>query len=87
MKAPAADVLTLSDAALIFRAQGMQVAVVGPDHQVQLRSIKLGRDFGSTIEVVSGLNPTDQVILNPPDGIAEGMPVKLATTAEANALK
>ena len=45
-------VLTLSDNALIFRAQGMQVAVVGSDNKVQLRSVKLGRDFGDTVEVL-----------------------------------
>lgn len=82
-----ANVLMLTDNALIFRAQGMQVAVVGPDNKVQLRSIKLGRDFGNRVEVISGLNASDQVILNPPDGVAEGMPVKLPTTAEAPALK
>ena len=49
-------VLTISDNALIFRAQGMQVAVVGSDNKVQLRSVKLGRDFGDTVEVLSGLN-------------------------------
>jgi RND family efflux transporter MFP subunit len=82
-----ANVLMLTDNALIFRAQGMQVAVVGPDNKVQLRSIKLGRDFGNRVEVISGLNASDQVILNPPDGVAEGMSVKLPTTAEAPALK
>jgi len=49
--------LTLSDNALLFRAQGMQVAVVGSNHTVQLRSIKLGRDFGNTVQVLSGLDP------------------------------
>lgn len=74
------NVLTLSDNALIFRAQGMQVAVVGPDDKVALRSVKLGRDFGSIVEVLSGLSATDRVVMNPPDGIAEGMTVKLAMT-------
>jgi RND family efflux transporter MFP subunit len=71
-------VFTLSDNALIFRAQGLQVAVVGTNNQVELRSIKLGRDFGNTVEVLDGLNPSDRVILNPPDGIAEGMTVQIA---------
>jgi multidrug efflux pump subunit AcrA (membrane-fusion protein) len=75
-----ANVLNVTDNALIFRAQGMQVAVVGPDNRAQLRSIKLGRDFGATVEVLGGLNATDRVILNPPDSIADGMPVRLATT-------
>lgn len=75
-----ANVLNVTGNALIFRAQGMQVAVLGPDNRAQLRSIKLGRDFGSTVEVLGGLNATDRVILNPPDSIADGMPVRLATT-------
>jgi RND family efflux transporter MFP subunit len=84
----AADVLTLSDNALIFRAQGMQVAVVGPDNKVQLRSVRLGRDFGSTVEVLAGLNATDRAIVNPPDGIADGTAVQIAPPpAETNPLR
>jgi RND family efflux transporter MFP subunit len=76
--------LTLSDNALIFRAQGMQAAVVGSDNKVMLRSIKLGRDFGDTVEVLSGLAASDRVIVNPPDSIAEGMPVQIAPPTETN---
>ena len=76
--------LTLSDNALIFRAQGMQVAIVGSDHKVQLRSITLGRDFGNTDEVLAGLNAGDRVINNPPDSIADGMVVQIAQAAETN---
>ncbi len=83
----AADVLTLSDNTLIFRAQGMQVAILGPDNKVQLRGIKLGRDFGSIVEVLDGLKPTDRVIINPPDGITEGMTMHPATTTELTSVK
>ena len=82
-----ADVLALPDNALIFRAQGMQVAVVDADNTVQLRSIKLGRDFGNTVEVLSGLNATDHVIVNPPDAIAEGMAVHVAPKEETISAK
>ncbi|HXI70201.1 MAG TPA: efflux RND transporter periplasmic adaptor subunit [Verrucomicrobiae bacterium] len=77
--------LTLSDNALLFRAQGMQVAVVGSNHTVQLRSIKLGRDFGNTVQVLSGLDPGDRVIINPPDSIAEGMTVQVSQPVGTNA--
>ena len=77
-------VLVLSDNALIFRAQGMQIAIVGSDNKVQLRSVKLGRDFGNTVEVLSGLNADDHVIVNPPDSIADGEMVEIAPTAETN---
>ena len=80
-------VLTLSDNALLFRAQGMQVALVGPDNKVQLHSVKLGRDFGNTVEVLSGLSAGDRVINNPPDSIAEGMAVEINPPAEIPAAK
>jgi RND family efflux transporter MFP subunit len=80
----AANVLVLSDNALIFRAQGMQVAVLGSDNKVHLRSVKLGRDFGNTVEVLAGLNAADRVINNPPDSIAEGMAVEVEQPAETN---
>jgi membrane fusion protein, multidrug efflux system len=76
--------LALSDNALIFRAQGMQVAIVGSDNKVQLRSITLGRDFGNTVEVLAGLNADDRIINNPPDSIADGMVVQIAQPAETN---
>lgn len=82
-----ANVLTLSDNTLIFRGQGMQVALVSPENKVQLRSIKLGRDFGNGVEVLSGLNPTDHVIVNPPDGIADGMLVRMATSPDLTSVK
>lgn len=76
------QVPTISDNALIFRAEGMQAAVVGDDNKVTLRSIKLGRDFGNILEVVSGLSTNDRVILNPPDSITDGMTVEVAAPAE-----
>jgi RND family efflux transporter MFP subunit len=74
------SVLTISDNAIIFRAQGTQVAILGDDNKVQLRQVRLGRDYGDVIEVVDGLSPNDRVINNPPDSIAEGMTVQLAQT-------
>jgi RND family efflux transporter MFP subunit len=63
---------------LIFRAQGLQVAVVGNDNRVKLVPIVLGRDFGATVEVVSGLTGEDNVVTSPPDSIVEGEAVKVA---------
>ncbi len=78
-------VLTLSDNALIFRSEGMQIAVVDAGNKVHLRSVTLGRDFGNTVEVLSGLQAGDRVVNNPPDSIAEGMTVQTAQPAETNA--
>ena len=81
-----ARVLTIADNALIFRAQGAQLAVVGPDNQVSLRAVKLGRDFGNTVEVLAGLNADDRVVNNPPDAIADGETVEvLAASTNAPA--
>jgi RND family efflux transporter MFP subunit len=83
-EAAAPNGLTLSDNALIFRAQGMQVAVVGAQGRVSLHSVKLGRDFGNTVEVLDGLKIGDRVINNPPDSIADGMTVQVGAAAETN---
>ena len=83
-EAAVTNVLTLSDNALIFRSQGMQVAVVGGDNKVKLQSVTLGRDFGDSVEVLAGLSATDRVINNPPDSIADGMTVQVEQTTETN---
>jgi RND family efflux transporter MFP subunit len=62
---------------LIFRAQGLQAAVVRDGHAV-LVPIKIGHDFGDNVEVTSGVTAQDQVILDPPDSIADGTPVEVA---------
>jgi len=58
--------------ALIFRAQGLQVATVDSNNKTKLVAITLGRDFGSQVEVLSGLNADDQVIVNPSDSVIDG---------------
>ncbi len=83
----APKVLTLSDNAIIFRAQGTQVAVVDDNNIVHLRAVKLGRDFGDVIQVLDGIQATDRIVNNPPDSIAEGMPVQIAPAPAANSAK
>jgi RND family efflux transporter MFP subunit len=77
-------VAVIADTALIFRAQGMQIALVDSNNKVTLRSVRLGRDYGNTVEVLSGLNADDRVINNPPDSIAEGDQVQVATPDSTN---
>jgi RND family efflux transporter MFP subunit len=62
---------------LLFRPEGVMVAVLQGDRAV-LTPIKLGKDYGSEVEVVSGLNATDSVILNPSDSLVSGAQVKVA---------
>lgn len=63
--------------ALIFRSEGLRVATV-KDGTVSLLPITLGRDFGSTVEVVSGLTGAESIVVNPPDSLAEGQRVNVA---------
>jgi hypothetical protein len=62
---------------LLFRPEGVMVAVLQGDKAV-LTPIKLGKDYGSEVEVVSGLNATDSIILNPSDSLVSGAQVKVA---------
>jgi len=64
--------------ALIFRGQGLQVATVVDGSRVELMSVVAGRDFGTSVEIVSGLTGDEQVILNPPDSIQAGETVRVA---------
>jgi len=63
---------------VLFRSAGLQVATLDGDHRVKLKSIVQGRDFGNTIEVLSGLTANETVILNPPDSITDGVQVRIA---------
>ena len=85
-KIPAsAETLRLPANTVLFRAAGLQVATLDTDHRVRLKSIVQGRDFGNTIEVLSGLEPNEVVVLNPPDSITNGEQVRIATPAAAPA--
>jgi len=62
--------------ALIFRSEGLQVATVNDGRHAELKHIQLGRDFGTQVEVVGGLDPNDEVIVNPPDSLVSGEEVR-----------
>ena len=68
---PSASSMTLPSGALLFRGEGLRVGVVR-DGRVQLVPVEVGHDYGAKVEITSGLAPHDQVILNPPDSLAEG---------------
>ena len=70
--------VTLPANTLLFRAEGLQVAVVR-DGQAQLVPVTIGRDYGETVEILSGLRPTDQVIVAPSDSLISGTPVRIAS--------
>lgn len=74
--AAATKALTLPVNALLFRPEGVMVAVVTADQHAKLVPIKLGRDFGTELEIASGLTGTESIILNPSDSLATGTPVR-----------
>ena len=69
--------LSVPASAVLFRSADLQVAVVGADYRVTLKSISTGRDFGTSLEVLSGLAPGEDIIANPPDSLATGTLVRV----------
>ena len=70
--------LTVPVNAMLFRQEGARVAVVGPDNKVQLRPISIGRDYGSTLEILGGVTADDRIIINPSDSLEEGQVVRIS---------
>jgi len=64
--------------AMLFRAEGAQVALVDKDGKVHLRPISIGRDFGATLEILGGIEVSDQIVINPSDSLEEGQQVHVA---------
>lgn len=70
--------LTLPANTVLFRPAGPQIGVVQPGGKVELRDVKLGRNFGPTIEILSGVSAKEQVIVNPGDSLVTGATVSIA---------
>jgi RND family efflux transporter MFP subunit len=81
-----AAALRVPASALVFDDKGLRVAVVGSDNKVAFKQVTIVRDYGSTIQIGSGLAPGDRVIQSPPDGLNDGDSVQIAA-AEAPAKK
>jgi len=71
---------------VLFRTAGLQVATVDAQQKVHLKDITEGRDFGTEIEVLSGLTLDDALIVNPPDSTSDGMQVRVVQPQEQNAV-
>jgi len=63
---------------MLFRKEGPRLAVVGTDDKVQLRPIVIGRDYGTTLEILGGITVEDRIIINPADSIMEGQSVHVS---------
>jgi RND family efflux transporter MFP subunit len=72
-----ASTVVIPVTSLIFRSEGLRVGVVRDNHAVMV-PITLGRDFGTEVEVVSGLDGSEKVITNPPDSLVDGQEVRAA---------
>jgi RND family efflux transporter MFP subunit len=77
--------ITIPVNAMLFRAQGPQVAVVDKDGIVHLRAINIGRDFGATLEILGGIDVNDQMIINPSDSLEEGQKVNVGKPSQGDA--
>jgi RND family efflux transporter MFP subunit len=77
------NLITVPATALIFRAQGAQLAVVGPGNRVQLRSVHIVQDLGNVLKIDQGIMPGDKIIDHPPDSLTQGNQVRIASTADA----
>jgi RND family efflux transporter MFP subunit len=69
-------VLTIPTSALLFEAEGKQVATVSDDNRIEFRKIVPGRDFGTEMEVSSGLKGDERVVANPGEQLVEGIEVE-----------
>lgn len=69
--------LVVPEQALLFRADGMQVAVVGADDKVHLRNVKLGLNFGKTVQVLEGVSASDRIVMSPSAGMLNGEAVHI----------
>jgi membrane fusion protein, multidrug efflux system len=65
--------------AMLFRAEGPRLAVVDGNHKVQLRPINIGRDYGTSLEILGGVSTEDSIVINPPDSLQEGQEVNVAS--------
>jgi multidrug efflux pump subunit AcrA (membrane-fusion protein) len=63
--------------ALLFRPEGPRVAVVDANHKVHLKAINIGRDYGTKVEILGGLDPDDQIVVNPADSLQDGQEVNI----------
>lgn len=69
--------LTVPVNTLLFRSEGPRVAVVGSDQKVHLKPVIIGRDFGTKVEILGGLDRNDHIVVNPADSLEEGQQVNV----------
>jgi RND family efflux transporter MFP subunit len=63
--------------ALLFRSEGLRAVTVDANHKTHLQTLTIGRDYGTSLEVLQGLSPNDWIVVNPADSLDEGMQVNV----------
>jgi RND family efflux transporter MFP subunit len=81
-----ANVLSVPSSAIIFDAKGLSIATVANGNHVVVKPVTIVRDLGAVVEIASGLMASDQVIQNPPDGVANGDVVNVIGKPEGKAV-
>jgi RND family efflux transporter MFP subunit len=76
--------LTVPNNALLFRPEGTMVAVVGSDNRIDLKKLTIGRDLGTSVEVLEGLTSEEAFVINPPDSLEQGEKVNITEQAPAS---
>ncbi len=71
--------VTLPSNALLFRSEGLRVAVIR-DNRVVLTPVTISHDYGNKVEITSGVVPDDMIVLDPPDSLAAGQTVKVMSS-------
>jgi RND family efflux transporter MFP subunit len=83
----ASQQMTIPTNALMIRGEGIRVALVDAENHIRLRPIKIGRNYGESVEVLEGVSAADQLVLNPSDSLNEGDQVALAPAAKTPVAK
>jgi RND family efflux transporter MFP subunit len=78
--------MTVPANALIFRKEGLQVALVR-DGKARLVPVKINHDYGNSVEIFSSLQPTDAVIVDPSDSLVDGTPVRVSNNSAGGSAK
>jgi RND family efflux transporter MFP subunit len=80
---PDKNMLRVPASALIFRAEGAQLATLTASHHILLKAVRIGRNLGSEIEIAGGISAQDLVVTTPLDTLEDGEPVRTANAAQA----
>jgi RND family efflux transporter MFP subunit len=73
--------LVLPNSSILFQSSGTQVGIVAQGNRIELRKVILGRDFGDTVEILSGVTAKDAIVATPPDSLTTGTLVAVAAVS------